>query len=98
MKVTSQIFASEFVRPQILESIKDDESNSSENGNKIIESYAEDVLSITRENQKAVEFSLSSLIEAIQTLNEVKDGFQANPEAALTAQGNITPGIASALL
>ncbi|HPG31546.1 MAG TPA: hypothetical protein PLQ81_12230 [bacterium] len=98
MKVTSQIFASEFVKPQVLEKIRDDESTSSSNSGKIIETYAEDVLSITRENQKAVEFSLSSFMEAIQKLNEVKDGLQTNPEAALNAQGNITPDIASALL
>ncbi len=54
------------------------------------ESVSEDILSITRENQKAINFSLSGLMDAIKKLNEMKSSLSLNPGVALSMQGNIS--------
>mgnify|MGYP001492343208 CR=1 FL=1 len=57
-----------------------------------------DVVSITRENMRAVEFSLSSFMEAIEKLNSVKDYLNTNPAGAVSLQGNIAAEAAALLL
>ena len=62
------------------------------------EKLSEDILSITRENQKAVKFTLEGLMDAIRKLNELKSDLCQNPAIALSAQGNISYESVTALL
>lgn len=62
------------------------------------ELLSDDILSITRENQKAVKFTLEGFMDAIRKLNELKTDLSQNPTAALNAQGNISYESVNALL
>jgi len=100
MKVTSQILSADFLK-NLKSNIFENSSNSSGkvNNSKILNtSNSDDVLSITRENQKAVQLTLETFNEAIDKLNDVKSNLFEDPSKALSTQGNIIPETASMLI
>ncbi len=100
MMVTSQILAASHLNPVTLNSARKEESSTNEQTvlSSATNANEQDILSIARENKRAVEFSLSSFMEAVEKLNSVKDYLYTNPDYALSLQGNIAADSASLLL
>ena len=99
MKVTSQILSADFLK-NLKSNLFENNSNTSgkvNNSKSISSSNSNDILSITRENQKAVQLTLETFNEAIDKLNDVKFNLFNDPNKALSTQGNIMPETASML-
>jgi hypothetical protein len=96
MKVTNQNLFSEQLKSQQKNVREDRVQKESVKPDK--QELSEDMLSIARENQKAVDISLESFNQAIEKLNQVKSDINEDPLTALSAQGNIVPESITTLL